>query len=1204
MRKPVLAALAVLAIGPVIAGTLPGAGASAPVSVGRPLVGPDGGGFPGAEQAVGDADRRGPRLAPLAAARRQVAKAGGLDVSWTQYGTVLSAVRPADFLARNVPGATPEQIARTFVARNAALLGLSAADVASLQLVSALPLPASTVAYVVQLRQTVRGLRIAEDGLISVGLRGHDVGILTSSAVPSSILHRVDTTTPVITPLRAVLSAAADAGVKNLRPADLALTGKTDGAGFQLITARGLAQPQRARLRMVATTDRGMRLVWETDILDVAGPKALATISMVDAVTGDVLVRRDAVDTLAAGTGSIASMRNVLTAGAGAVPVGTPFTGSYTEKECGPKHPLAVDPGSVSLTVVAGATPNNDIILKVYRGKTTIAAADVATSPEVANVTLKPAATAKDTFFAQVCPFGPSSVSPAQSAPYNYVGTYAASSQSFGTPPLPSGLIGPASTTGPLFPATWKAFSANPQFPFTDKAAKDDRDKICATAHTDNSDRAKGCDKNGYTYFDASPFAYDVDAVTGLPTFTTAGNNAITSNAQASSSLTPGAPFAPYVSPTREYAPSFGDNWHASKCDPATIADPTSRADIDAAMVNLFVGHNRVHDFSYRLGLTEKRGALQVTNFGRGGAEGDPELGNAQNAGLTGGSPAFLGRDNANQITLQDGVPGITNQYLFQPILGFYSPCTDGDLDGSVFLHEYTHATSNRLVAGPDTGLSGSQASSMGESWSDLVAIEYLNAFGLAGKRGEDPFALGAYVTGDPYRGIRDFNLRDNPLNFADFGFDATGPEFHADGEIWNGVQVAVRNDLVKKWDGRYSSKNLTLQAACALGRTTAGKKHSTFEGCPGNRRWITYLFDAMILQANGSPSMVDMKNAQLAADMLRTRGVDQRVMAAGFARRGLGQGSSAVSSNDTDPTPSFATMSKFGRDNSRVTFTLLDAKTHKPVRGDVFVGDFQARATPVASTKPDGDAPRSASMISGTYQLVVQANGYGLQRFTLTVPAGRSITDRIVLQPNLASVHRGALIRGTDFVRLRDIIDDDEATDGGYNGLKTTAGPSGTGADDTVTRTPIAGKSFTVELAGGRQRVARIAMSALHRPVKATNADQAPDFQGRLLGLHQFDVQASSDGGRTWQTVYRSPQNFFPTGAPRAVAPDLNLRTVALPKPVMADHLRVVIRSNTCTGTPEFRGDRDNDPANNSDCPSTDYAYQVTITEFQAFGR
>lgn len=60
-------------------------------------------------------------------------------------------------------------------------------------------------------------------------------------------------------------------------------------------------------------------------------------------------------------------------------------------------------------------------------------------------------------------------------------------------------------------------------------------------------------------------------------------------------------------------------------------------------------------------------------------------------------------------------MPGITNQYLFEPVLGFFGPCAaqhaDGGLDGSIFLHEYTHAISNRLVGGPDTTLSGQQGS-------------------------------------------------------------------------------------------------------------------------------------------------------------------------------------------------------------------------------------------------------------------------------------------------------------------------------------------------------------------------------------------------------------------------------------------------------------------------------------------------------------
>ena len=133
-----------------------------------------------------------------------------------------------------------------------------------------------------------------------------------------------------------------------------------------------------------------------------------------------------------------------------------------------------------------------------------------------------------------------------------------------------------------------------------------------------------------------------------------------------------------------------------------------------------------MHDYSYYLGFTEANYNMQVDNLGRGGVGGDPEIGNAQAGALTGGNPSYLGRDNANQITLQDGMPGITNQYLFQPIAGaFYAPCTDGGLDMSIVGHEYTHAISNRMVGGPDEGLTSEQGGAMGESWGDLVAAEY-----------------------------------------------------------------------------------------------------------------------------------------------------------------------------------------------------------------------------------------------------------------------------------------------------------------------------------------------------------------------------------------------------------------------------------------------------------------------------------------------
>jgi hypothetical protein len=332
---------------------------------------------------------------------------------------------------------------------------------------------------------------------------------------------------------------------------------------------------------------------------------------------------------------------------------------------------------------------------------------------------------------------------------------------------------------------------------------------------------------------------------------------------------------------------------------------------------------------------------------------------------------------------------------------------------------------------------------------------------------------------------------------------------------------------------------------------------------------------------------MVDMKDAQLAADVMRTGGKDQEVMAQAFAKGGLGASSDATNGDDTDPTPGFDAPKAYAADNSAVTFALADADTGKPVKGDVHVGTFQARTTPVASTADSDPGPR-ATMVKGTYRLVVRAPGYGLQRVSLSVPGGGAVTKRIALARNLTSRSSGALVVAKGWVRPGEVVDDDEGTNGGFDG--TEAG------------TPIAGQSLTVTL-NGRKTVRSIAVSALHRPAKETTEDQPADFQGRLLGLHEFDVQASSDGGKTYRTVYRSPEQFFPTGPPRAVAPDLQLRTVNLPAAVTADHLRLLVRSNTCTGTPYFRGDKDNDPLSSSDCPSTPNATKVTVTEFQAFG-
>ena len=67
----------------------------------------------------------------------------------------------------------------------------------------------------------------------------------------------------------------------------------------------------------------------------------------------------------------------------------------------------------------------------------------------------------------------------------------------------------------------------------------------------------------------------------------------------------------PRSSPTRGTTPS---------CDPTQLHPGGN--DIDQVVTNLFVAHNRMHDFSYYLGFTEENYNLQLDNLGRGGADG------------------------------------------------------------------------------------------------------------------------------------------------------------------------------------------------------------------------------------------------------------------------------------------------------------------------------------------------------------------------------------------------------------------------------------------------------------------------------------------------------------------------------------------------------------------------------------------------------
>ncbi|HEX6625908.1 MAG TPA: M36 family metallopeptidase [Pyrinomonadaceae bacterium] len=596
---------------------------------------------------------------------------------------------------------------------------------------------------------------------------------------------------------------------------------------------------------------------------------------------------------------------------------------------------------------------------------------------------------------------------------------------------------------------------------------------------------------------------------------------------------------------------------------------------MSAAVTNLFVMHNRMHDWTYHLGFTEENWNAQQNNFGNAGAGGDPVLGQSQAGAADGGYPAYLGRDNANMRTLPDGVPSITNMYLWQPIRGaFYAPCVDGDYDMAVIGHEYGHMIENRMI-GKGANRSGHHAGAMGESNGDLNAMEILNEYGFVPVAGENPYAVGAYATGDKERGIRNYGmnfpmsggvpepskqLMINALNFSNMGYDpffdlAGGlTPVHADGEIWSATNFDIRQALVEKYNATHPASDAAAQRACAEGRKAP-------QDCPGNRRWVQLMYDAYLLMPT-APTMLQARDAYLAADMMRFGGANQAELWLAIARRGFGQGAAATTTHagsDTDPKPDFASPR---HSNATVTFKALasDEANGEIANARVFVGRYEARVSPVADTNPNTSAEGGgannldavAQFAPGTYEFVVQAPGYGHVRLTRTFTAGTTQTLTVLMATNLASASKGATAAGGG--NVADLIDDTENT------TWTAAGaPSA--------------QQVTIDLAGtAPQAVNRVQVSSMLQT-----------GQNRFTALRQFRVEVSVDG-TTFTPVFTSPSDAFPGASPRPGVPDMIIRSFSFPA-VPATQVRLVVLHTQCTGQSEFHGIQDDDLATGTDC-------------------
>jgi hypothetical protein len=353
-------------------------------------------------------------------------------------------------------------------------------------------------------------------------------------------------------------------------------------------------------------------------------------------------------------------------------------------------------------------------------------------------------------------------------------------------------------------------------------------------------------------------------------------------------------------------------------------------------------------------------------------------------------------------------------------------------------------------------------------------------------------------------------------------------------------------------------------------------------------------VFDAMLLDPV-APTMIDARNSLIAADMMRYGGANQTEIWKAFSQRGMGAAAAvhATTVNDTNPVPDFA--SPLGG-NTNVTFDIrANAPGDPAVVANVYVGHYEKQVNPIADTNPatvnsgiDVNLDASASFVSGEYDFLVVAKGYGAYRFSADLK-GANKTIKVKLPANWASSAQGATATG-DGTGQANAIDETELTNWSADGRA---------ADGTLSG--IAGKQITIDLAGTAAReIKHVQVSAM---IGATDS--------RFAALRSFELWAcNAAAGADCSTaagftkVYTSAANAFPGDAPRPIAPELILRDFQVPK-FKATHLQLRVATSQCTGGPAYQGDQELTPAN-TDCDTGVSAAStrrfVRTAEIQAF--
>jgi extracellular elastinolytic metalloproteinase len=387
----------------------------------------------------------------------------------------------------------------------------------------------------------------------------------------------------------------------------------------------------------------------------------------------------------------------------------------------------------------------------------------------------------------------------------------------------------------------------------------------------------------------------------------------------------------------------------------------------DAAVTSAFYLVNDFHDRTYAYGFTEAAGNFQLSNFGKGGAQNDEVQVDAQDRSAT--NPRSL--NNANFGTPPDGSRPRMQMFLFTINGGAEE---DGDFDPGVIYHENAHGLSNRLVGGGSTAcLNGTQSGGMGEGWGDFIGGSFLN----------DP-VVGAYVTGNATRGIRQAAMNASPFTYANIK-DGTMTQVHNAGEIWAATLFDIRK---------------VIGAAKIEQLVVTGMKLT-----PCN------------------PTMLQARDAIIQADVNLNAGANRCALFTAFAGRQMGTGASSANHNSTSTIVlSTAVPPDCGGGGGGVTRNFTSTDVPKAIPDNNATGVRSVLTVPAGATIQRVTVDTN---ISHTFRgdLVIQVVSPSGQVATLSNRAGGSADNFLANGTDItASFTAGASSAGTWQLFVRDL--------------------------------------------------------------------------------------------------------------------------------------------------------------------------------------